>query len=100
MAWHERIRNLFRGDKVGERFDLADGGEREMAPGLWVSGEFFRVLGVPPLLGRTFNAADERWGAGPNGAVAVISHRFWQSRFQGDPQVVGRTVRMNRHVFT
>src|SRR5438874_273283 len=53
--------------------------------GLRVSPEFFGVWNLRPLLGRTFTA-DE-------GDVIVISHRFWQRQFGGDPVVIGRTVR-------
>ena len=77
-------------------FDLADGGESHMAFGVWASGDFFRVLGVPALRGRVFNNYDDRRGAP---ALAVISYRFWQSRFAGDPAVVGKTLRLNRHPF-
>ena len=77
-------------------FDLADGGESHMAFGVWASGDFFRVLGVPALRGRVFNTYDDRRGAP---ALAVISYRFWQSRFAGDPAVVGKTLRLNRHPF-
>ena len=42
------------------RFDLADGGESHFAEGLWVSGSFFRVLGVPALRGRIFNGDEDR----------------------------------------
>jgi putative ABC transport system permease protein len=51
----------------------------------------FRVLRVPPLLGRTLVEADERADAP---AVAVIGYDLWQSRFQGDSGVIGRTVRI------
>lgn len=58
-------------------------------PGLWVTPEFFRLWGLSPQLGRTF-AADE--GQPGKDDVLVISHRFWQRQFGGDPAVVGRTV--------
>jgi len=58
-----------------------------------VSAGYFDVLGVSPVLGRTFFADDETApGANP---VAVLAHDFWQNRFAGDPNVVGRTLRMN-----
>ena len=57
-----------------------------------VSGEFFPVLGVGALLGRTIGADDDRPNAPP---VAVISHRLWQQRFDGNPAVIGRRVQMN-----
>ncbi|HEV8394892.1 MAG TPA: ABC transporter permease [Vicinamibacterales bacterium] len=57
-----------------------------------VSGEFFPVLGVRPLLGRTINANDDRTKMA---RVAVISHRLWQQRFGASPEVIGRSVQMN-----
>jgi hypothetical protein len=56
-----------------ERLDLSHGGQAEYVSGLWTSGDFFRVLGVPAILGRTFTIADDRRGGGPDGPVAVIS---------------------------
>ena len=63
-----------------------------------VSGNYFDVLGVKPVLGRTF-ARDEYEGKA-NQFTAVISHRLWQAYFEGDPAVLGRTVRVNRHKLT
>jgi len=57
-----------------------------------VSATFFDVLGIRPLYGRTFVAADDRPGAP---AVLVLSHAFWQRSFGGDPDIVGRVFRMN-----
>ncbi|MGH9764718.1 MAG: ABC transporter permease, partial [Blastocatellia bacterium] len=65
----------------GETFNLARGGEARYARGLWVSGDFFRVLGVKPALGRVFQPADDRKGAGSQ--LAVISYAFWKSGFGG-----------------
>ncbi|HVX67650.1 MAG TPA: ABC transporter permease [Bryobacteraceae bacterium] len=84
---------------LGDRFNLANGGESHFANGLWVSGEFFRTLGVPALRGRVFTQDDDRHGGGVAGPVAVISYRFWKGHFNGDPDVVGRTVRLNRQPF-
>jgi len=78
------------------RFDLARMGPTEMADGLWVSGRFFEVLGVRVVLGRTLTESDDRRGGGPEGPVAVISHGFWQRRFGGAADVVGKTVTVDR----
>jgi len=77
-------------------FDVARAGEREMVEGLWVSGRFFEVLGVRAELGRTILDADDRRGGGPDGPVAVISHAFWQRRFGGAVDVVGKALTLNR----
>ena len=58
-----------------------------------VSGNYFSVLGVTPILGRAITVDDDRAvGAGP---VAVISYGLWQRAFGGSPSVLGRTVRVN-----
>ncbi|HEX6213296.1 MAG TPA: ABC transporter permease [Vicinamibacterales bacterium] len=54
-----------------------------------VSAGYFRVLGVPPAMGREFTREEDRVG-GP--AVTVLSDRLWRSAFDGDPSVLGRTV--------
>ena len=57
-----------------------------------VSSEFFPLLGIEPLLGRTISAEDDR----PNAPrVAVLSHHLWQQRFGGNPSVIGRVVHFN-----
>jgi putative ABC transport system permease protein len=68
-------------------------GDSRLLAGLFVSGEFFRVLGVDPVLGRTFTGADDRRDCGLPGAV--LSHSFWQRQFGGDPEIVGRTISVN-----
>ena len=65
------------------RFNLASGGETQLVNGVMASGEYFDVLGVPAILGRTFTPADDVRGGGPDGPVAVISHSFWQHHFGG-----------------
>jgi putative ABC transport system permease protein len=82
------------------RFDLASSGDAEMVPGVWVSGGYFKTLGVPAALGRTITPADDRRGGGPDGPVAVISHGFWQRRFGGAPAVVGRQLTIERVPYT
>jgi predicted permease len=64
--------------------------------GSLVSGSYFRVLGLRPALGRLLaERDDEIAGASDStGCSAVVSHRFWVGRFQGDPAVVGRTLRV------
>jgi predicted permease len=74
------------------RFNLAHGGEPRFAEGLYVSGEFFRHLGVNPILGRTFTAQDDNESCSPG---AVLSHAFWQREFGGDPGILGHTVSLD-----
>jgi len=76
-------------------FGLTPGGEVRLAQGLFVSGDFFHVLGVRPLLGRVFTAADDRRGCGLPGAV--VSYAFWQRELGGDPSPIGRKLTLNYH---
>jgi putative ABC transport system permease protein len=74
-------------------FNLAQGGEVRYAEGLYVSGDFFKVLGIPAAIGRIFTAEDDRLGCGAPGTV--ISHAFWQREFAGDAGVVGRSIKLD-----
>jgi putative ABC transport system permease protein len=74
------------------RFNLAPHGQSDAVEGLWASGKAFDVLGVRALVGRTLTEADDRPGGGASGPVAVISHAFWQRRFGGAPDAIGRTI--------
>ena len=86
-----RIKGLshvaFRG---GPSFVTMSGiGEARRLQGMHVGPGAFDVLGVKPLLGRTFGASEEAPGAEP---VMLLAHDTWQRQFNGDPNVVGRTV--------
>jgi predicted permease len=84
--------------RSGLQVSLSSGGQTERVQGEEVSGNFFSVLGVNPLLGRVLTEADDQTpGAHP---VAVISFNYWQRRFGGDPQIVGRTISLNNYPFT
>src|SRR5438067_4653487 len=72
------------------RFNLASGGAAEFVDGVWTTAGMFDTLGVAPVVGRTFTDADDRRGGGPDGPVAVVSYAFWQRRFGGAADVIGR----------
>lgn len=73
-------------------------GGSELIIGELVTDNYFQVLGVRPAMGRVFTPEEfDPSGASP---VAVISHAMWQSRFAGDPAVVGKQLRMNGRVYT
>jgi predicted permease len=80
-------------------FNLDEGGSTQRVWSELVSGNYFAVLGVKPLLGRVFLPEEhgDKPGAFP---VAVISERLWRGRFGADPGVVGKTVRVNRYPLT
>jgi putative ABC transport system permease protein len=65
--------------------------------GTWVTGDFFRVLGVQPVHGRTLLPTDDASGAPP---VVVIGHAFWQRHFGGDPAAVGYGLERDGEMYT
>ena len=81
------------------RFSVAIDGEPETVDGMWASGGYFDTLGVHAIAGRLLSVEDDRRGA-PGGAILVISHDFWQRRFSGAADVVGRTVTIESVPFT
>jgi predicted permease len=74
-----------------QRLSVATGTESFRAVGELVTGNYFTVLGVDPLVGRLLTEGD---------AEAVISHALWQRRFGGAPDVVGRSLRLSGQTFT
>jgi predicted permease len=73
-------------------FTLLSGKEPELVDTGIVSADFFETLGVSPILGRSFAAADDREEAE---GVLLLSHDYWTRRFGGSPDVVGRLFEMN-----
>lgn len=71
--------------------NLTGNGVPEQVAGRAVTPYFFQVLGVTPIIGRTFTNEEDRIGA----QIAVISHGLWQLRFGGDRSIVGQTMLMN-----
>jgi putative ABC transport system permease protein len=69
----------------------------ERIDGQRVSADFFRVLGVPPAIGRDFTASDDRLN-GPQ--VVIISDALWRRRFSADDSIAGREIRLNDNVYS
>ena len=77
---------------------LNTGGKATTAWVYEAAGNYFDMLGVQPSLGRFFHESDEH---GPNSSpYVVLNYRYWRSRFQSDPGVVGRMVEVNKHPYT
>jgi predicted permease len=77
---------------------LSNGADARPAQAEIVSGNYFAVLGVRPALGRLLTPGDDKVpGAG---SVVVLSHAFWQAQLGSAPDVIGRTVSINRHPMT
>src|SRR5436190_4483261 len=77
-------------------FTLTGTGEPRRVNAQQVSSEFFPLLGVAPLLGRTISDEDDR----PNGPlIAVLNYRAWQNELGGDPRAIGRTVQLDDRAY-
>ena len=87
---------LFVSKITGTTLSIGDRAER--TTGSIVSANYFDAIGVPPMLGRGF-LPDEDTGQSAH-PVAVISYQLWQGRFRGDPQIVGKTQRLNGIIHT
>jgi len=81
-----------------DEMDLTYRAGGELVRGELVSGNYFEVLGVHPLIGRLISEADDHQSI--PAPVAVISYEFWRRRFGMDPSIVDRTVILNGHRFT
>jgi putative ABC transport system permease protein len=78
------------------QFDLAQGGEAQYADGLYVSGDYFRTLGVRPAAGRLLTTRDDVRGCA---GAAILSYGFWQERYGGDQGAIGRVITLNDQPF-
>ncbi|MGA2019651.1 MAG: ABC transporter permease [Candidatus Sulfotelmatobacter sp.] len=78
-------------------FSLTGIGQAEQAGGEFISSDFFPVLGVKPVVGRTFAEDEERVGAGP---VALISAGLWQRKFGSAPDILGKSITLDARDYT
>jgi predicted permease len=91
--------NVFEGlaAYTGGRVVLSGMGEPESVGGPSVSANFFSVLGVDPILGRTFQAGEDQ----PNGPrVVVLGYGLWQRKFGGNPAILGQQLTVNDEGYT
>jgi putative ABC transport system permease protein len=76
-------------------WNLAPGGEVRMADGMYVSGDYFSMLGIAPAAGRVFAASDDVRGC--PAPVAVLGYAFWQREYGGDRAIAGRSIMLDGH---
>ncbi|MGD1156368.1 MAG: ABC transporter permease [Terriglobia bacterium] len=86
LAYHDDFMSLAGTDKPQRIY------------GALTSANYFDVLGVRPILGRGFLPAEEQRRGG--GSVAVISESLWRARFGSDRSIIGKTIQINRHLYT
>ena len=84
-------------DSAGKGYNLSGGGDPDRVSGVRVSAGFFDVLGVKPRLGRTFLPEEEQPG---NHQVMVLSDGLWRSRYNSDPNIIGKTVKVDSEDYT
>jgi predicted permease len=80
-----------------DSFSLTGAGEAEQVQGKMVSADFFSVLGVNPLIGRTFNAREDQLGSG---RVVLVSSSFWKRKLGSSPDILGRRIVLNGDGYT
>jgi putative ABC transport system permease protein len=80
-----------------DNFTLTGNAEPEMLTGARVSSSYFNVIGLNPLLGRAFNADEDKPGAP---ALILLGHKLWQRRFNGDENILGRSITLSGEPYT
>jgi len=97
LAWKEQARSF---EAVGANFGFTmnlgtseDGAPAERVEGMRFTASMWDVVGVRPIRGRVFTPEEDRNGS--PAPVAVLSYSFWQRRFAGDPQIIGKTLRLD-----
>ena len=81
----------------GDDFNFTGSGQPEQLSGEYVSASLFPVLGVNPLLGRSFLPQEDQQGAG---GVVVLSYGLWKRRFGADSNILGKTLTLNAREYT
>jgi len=84
-------------DSAGRGYNLTSNGEPEQVSGLRVTASFFKVLGVAPMLGRTFLPEEETVG---RDRVVVLSYGLWARRYGADRSIVGKTISIDAQAYT
>ncbi len=98
--WRQRSRSfasLAIFDSAGRGYNLTGIAEPEQVSGVRVTASFFDVLGVPPLLGRTFRSEEEEPGTNP---VVVLSYGLWMRNYGGDRSIIGKPIQIDGVPYT
>src|SRR5215510_3855665 len=96
--WQARAKSF---EEIGgyrfDSFNLTSMGSPQRLIGQEVTGNYFRILGVQPQLGRTFTEEEEKFT--PVGTAVLISDSLWRSTFGSDPNILGRTMDLGGYTF-
>jgi putative ABC transport system permease protein len=97
LDWRQQSTVFDEMSAFAERsFNLTGVGEPERLDGRRVSANLFDLLGVTPIVGRTFVSEEDK----PGTKVAILSEGLWKRRFGGDPSVIGRAITLNNESYT
>ena len=94
IAWQKEAKSLESVAAYAWTFNflVLDDGSQSLQ-GMPVTKDYFRVMGLHPMMGRTFSDSEGKPGSSP---VVIIGYELWQRKFNGDPNIVGKTLRMSR----
>jgi putative ABC transport system permease protein len=94
MEWQKQAKSIESIAAYGWTFNfLVQTEGSESMEGMWVTSEYFHVLGLQPVLGRTFLESETGEKSTP---VVILGYDLWQRKFNGDPNILGKTIRMSR----
>ena len=97
VAWREQAPSFEKMAIIrGDGFNLTGAGDPMSIAALRVSAEFFSVLDVAPVLGRTFSPGEDR----DDNPIVVLNAALWKARFGSDPDIVGKTVTLSDQKYT
>ena len=95
LEWHKRnhvFEHLAAYPILPSGMNLSSSGEPQHVQGIGVTNVFFSVMGIEPLLGRTFSSEEDQ----PGGAnIVVISYGLWKNYFRGDPEILRKHIQLN-----
>jgi putative ABC transport system permease protein len=98
LAWHDHNQVFEQtGAFTGDSANLTEAGEPTRVDMVIVTTNFFSLLGVKPILGRSFLASE---GRDAGSQVALLNESLWRGRFGADPHIVGKTIRLDGRPFT
>ena len=94
LDWQKQAKSFESIGAYGWTFNfLVRNDGSESMEGMFVTPDYFRAVGLQPILGRTFVESEEKPGATE---VIILGYNLWQRKFNGDPHIVGETIRMSR----
>jgi len=94
LDWQKQAKSFEAIGAYGWTFNFLVRNEgSESMEGMWVTTDYFRAVGLQPILGRTFLESELKPGATP---VIILGYNLWQRKFNGDPHIIGTTISMSR----